>query len=54
MVGDYETNIDRTTRDQFLYSNSLAHEHLSQEQLDERYIKFKDVTFGEAPRDKWP
>jgi hypothetical protein len=54
MVGSYDDEVDLEKRDQFLSKYKLWDEKLSEDDLTERYIKFKDVTFGVAPLDLWP
>lgn len=54
MEGTYEVAVDVATRDNFLRKNLLWDDQLTSPQLTERYIKFKDVTFGVAPPETWP
>ena len=54
MSGDYDGGVEPAVRDAFLYKNKLYDRSLSEEQLTERYVKFKDVSFGLAPEEMWP
>ena len=54
MSGDYDNTVDVHQRDEFLHQSGIWDAALTQDQLTERYLKFKDVDFGLAPREVHP
>ena len=50
----YEDEIDPKVRDQWLAQHDMLDLSMSEQDRSERYIKFKDVTFGVALEEEWP
>ena len=50
----YEDEFDPKVRDQWLAQHDMLDFSMSEQDRSERYIKFKDVTFGVAPEEEWP
>ena len=50
----YEDEVDVDVRDAWLADHEMLDLSMSEADKSERYIKFKDVTFGIAPKEHWP